>query len=245
MRFDFLFFISLVLQFGHLVHAESVSENDSIQIVGYEIPGIIERNKKGHYDKVIQKVFEDEKLNVVYTVRPTARANAEFEAKKVDCIFPIDKTFYTSNLQLVNSEPINNAKVYIYSREGEGPWHSAEQIKGKRIGFKLGVPLGPKWESSGLKGVGVVHDEQNVDKLNNHRIDAFLAFVPDMTDLLLEKKIKIPSFDQTHPFDIHHDALLCYDNDKTKLFLQQFNQSILKLKKNGELKKLLDHSYVE
>lgn len=222
------------------------AQQEKVIISAYEIKGVVEQDRSGDYDQVIQKALQAIDGGVEYRARPTPRANLEFENKEADCIFPVDERFYKSQAKLINSEPINIAKVYIYSRKGDGPWHSLDQIRGKKIGIKAGVPLGPKWDSSGLKAEVVKKDEQNIVKLNERRIDVFLAFVPDMNILGVQMGIeKMPIFDSARPFEAHREALLCHESEKVRSFLKKFNSEIVSMKKKGALRVLLGKSFVE
>jgi len=113
MLYKFLFCIPLSFT-SILVFAQQ----EKVIISAYEIKGVVEQDRSGDYDQVIQKVIRAFGQGVDYRTRPTPRANQEFENKEIDCIFPVDERFYKSQAKLVNSEPVNIAKVYIYSREG-------------------------------------------------------------------------------------------------------------------------------
>lgn len=227
--------------------SQSVFAEQTIKIASYQIPGVIERDKSGFYDKVILKILKNTHKNYKYAVYPPARANSKFETKNADCLFPLDRRFYKSegSSNFINSSPINTAKIYIYSPEGKGPYSTIEEIKGKRIGTKRGTPLGPRWESAKLNSIKVDTDEQNLKMLNAGRLDVFLAFIPDMNILKINKGIKLGNFNKLKPFDVHFDSLLCHKNKYTKKFVESFNIELMKLKSSGELKKMLGISYVD
>jgi ABC-type amino acid transport substrate-binding protein len=214
------------------------------KIVALSIPGVFEPDKGGDYDKVLAKVAASG-VPVDYTVAAPARAEAEFKEKKVGCSTPIDVRFWPGKEKLVNSAPMNVVKIYLFSRPGEGPYTSLGQLKGKHLGARRGLPYGPKLASSGMTPELVNEDDQNVQKLQSKRIDAFLAYVPDMWFWSKDKKQPLPNHDKDHPFDIHNDALLCYDTPENRAYLKAFDAVIEKLRSSGELQKILGPSYVQ
>ena len=214
-----------------------------IKLGAYVIPGVLEANKSGDYDKILQKVGEAGGVPVNYAVLPAARLEDEFKAGSLDCIFPLDARFWDGSEKL-NTEPVNIAKIYIFSKAGEGPYTSLDALKGKTVGIRNGISYGPKTKTNAVKLEAVSDDDKNVQKLNAGRIAAFLSFVPDMWFWAKEKKQALPNHDPKQPFDTHKDAFLCRDNKATQDFVKGFNAGVVKLRASGELKALLGESYV-
>ena len=53
-------------------------------------------------------------------------------------------------------------------------------LKGMKVGVRTGMPYGSRVEKAGLNLIKAKTDEANVKKLKAGRIDAFLAYTPDM-----------------------------------------------------------------
>jgi ABC-type amino acid transport substrate-binding protein len=219
------------------VHAEP-------RLGAYAIPGVFEPDKSGNYDKVLAKVAKDSGLKLDYVVLAPGRLETDFKDQKFDCVIPLDARFWSSNDKTFNSEPLNVAKIYLFSRATEGPYWNLDQVKGKRIGVRRGMPYGPVFDGSGLQAEVVNDDDQNVQKLAANRIDAFLAYVPDMWEWSKEKQRPLPNHDQTKPFETHKDAFLCRDTAETRAFAKTFNDAVIKIRAAGQLQQMLGSSYV-
>jgi ABC-type amino acid transport substrate-binding protein len=218
---------------------------DVITVAGFEIPGVMEPKLTGSYDQILVEVFSHLPSKVKYFVIPTARADSLFSDNAVDCVAPMDIRYSKIQEMVVNSKPINIAKIYIYSRNKEGPWTTLQDIEGKRVGIKNGLWYGPKWSDKKMHVEAVASDEQNIEKLKKGRIDAFLAYVPDMTVLKHDKGIILPNHDPKRPFDIHNDSLLCHKSKRIEKMLKEFDQAISTMRTNGRLKQMLGISFVE
>ena len=89
--------------------------NAQVKLGAYAIPGVIETNKSGDYDKIIAKIGAVTGNTINYEVLPAAQLESAFRSGKIDCFFPLDARFWDGKEKL-NSEPLNVAKIYIFSK---------------------------------------------------------------------------------------------------------------------------------
>lgn len=207
------------------------------------IPGLLTQDKSGTYDKILARVGVVRGKPINYIVLSPARAESGLRSGALDCIIPFDHRFFTSAETLLNSAALNTAKIYLFSRPGEGPYNNLEQLSGKIVGIRRGMPYGPKLDEK-VKTEAVNNDDQNVAKLALRRIDAFLAYVPDMWLWAKKNNTALPNYSVDKPIDIHQDAFLCRDSVETRKFLQSFNKALGTMQKSGELRTLLGEFYV-
>lgn len=233
-----------IVAIGVFMVSSPLTAQAQLRLGAYAIPGVFESNKTGDYDKVLARLTASGGPKMDYAVAPPARIDDEFKSGKLDCIIPLDSRFWHESGKFFNSEPLNIAKIYIFSRNGEGPYTSPDQLKDKRVGVRRGFNYGPKFDAAGLKPSEVNDDNVNVEKLNGNRIDAFVAFVPDMWQWAAEKKQALPNHKADSPMETHKDAFLCIDTPATRDFVKSFDASLVKLRASGELKKMLGTSYV-
>lgn len=212
-----------------------------LKFAAYKIPGLFEKDRTGTYDKIISHLSKILDKPIIYEVLPPGQLEYQFQRKKLDCVIPLDRRFWHMNGNFINSEPLNIAKVYIFSRIGEGPYTRIDQIKDKKIGARIGIPYGPKADN--LKLELAQTDDQNVQMLNAKRIDVFLAYFPDMLLWKNTHTLSLPNHSIT-PLDIHNDAFLCKDTPETRKFLTSFNAAVVKIRQSGELKQMLGNVFV-
>jgi ABC-type amino acid transport substrate-binding protein len=233
---------ALCLAIGLIAAAATVEA--APKLGAYAIPGVFELDKTGSYDKALARVASEAGLSLDYVVLAPGRIEDDFKQHKLDCVIPLDARFWSSTEKVVNSEPLNVAKIYVFSRAGDGPYTSVEQLKGKRVGARRGMPYWAKYDRSGINVELVNDDGQNVQKLNANRIDAFLAYVPDMWQWARDSKQPLPNHDGQQPLAIHKDAFLCRDSAATREFLKAFDAAVVKIRASGELQRILGSAYV-
>lgn len=197
---------------------------DEIKLMAYDIPAILQADKHGEYDLIIEQVNKLQGQKWRYTIAPPARVDKMFENKLIDCILPYDKAFYFDKTA-INSAPLNIAKARIYSLSNEAM--SLSSLKGKIIGARTGMLYGPEFDALNLNVSYVGSIEQNIEKLLSQRIEAFVAWSPDIEAALLKKGLTLI---RSEPFVIHHEAFLCHDTPISRTFIATFNNGLEKIK---------------
>ncbi|XQW86108.1 hypothetical protein ACOYR1_05055 [Thalassotalea piscium] len=196
---------------------------DEIKLMAYDIPAVLQKDKQGKYDLIIEQVRIIQKQQWHYSLAPPPRVDKMFEEKMIDCILPFDKAFY-SDPTVINSAPLNIAKARIYSLNNK--IMSLISLKNKRVGARKGMLYGPEFDALNLNVSYVGHVNQNIEKLLSERIDAFVAWSPDVEAILLKKGLTLM---RSEPFIVHNEAFLCHDSKKTRAFISLFNQGLRQL----------------
>lgn len=212
-----LFFVLMLGGISSICNA-----SDEIKLMAYDIPSILQKDKQGEYDLLIAKVKALKKQNWKYEIAPPGRVDQMFESKLIDCILPYDKAFYY-NKNTLNSAPLNKATARIYTLDKK--LVKLSDLKGKRVGARTGMIYGPLFNAANLDLHYVSRIEQNIDKLLSKRIDAFVAWSPDVEAILQSKKV---SLIRSEPFIIHNEAFLCHDTAKARVFIKVFNDGLAK-----------------
>ncbi|GHE84861.1 transporter substrate-binding domain-containing protein [Thalassotalea profundi] len=198
--------------------------SEQIKLMAYDIPAILQADKQGEYDLVIEQVRQLQQEKWFYTVAPPARVDKMFEQKVVDCILPFDKAFHP-NKNTINSVPLNIAKARIYSISGQ--FESLNALVGKKVGARTGMLYGPEFDSLNLDVKLVGHIDQNIEKLLSQRIDAFVAWSPDIDAALNKKGL---TFIRSDAFIVHNEAFLCHDTPIARSFIETFNKGMSQIK---------------
>lgn len=179
-------------------------------IYGIEIPGLHENNKSGVYDKIIDDLLIKPGLANLQ-VLPPAKAEDNFSNCKDCCFSPanLNKEFYNFGDDVVKTNPMGIAKIYIFTGKGQKTINNLSELKGKKVGARFGMPYGNTFDNAGLNVEMVKSIESNIKKLDKGRIDAFIAYVPDAYDAF--KSLGIPPYphDLDKPIAIHEDCLVC------------------------------------
>jgi hypothetical protein len=214
-----------------------------VNIIGTDIPGLHQKDGKGVYDVIINQTLVSKGLGSL-KVLPPARAEAEFSSCQNCCFSPANKNpeFYDFGGDVSKSEPMNVAKVYIFSAPGKSAFGGYGDLKGKKVGVRRGMIYGKSYDGANLKASEANTLEQNIKKLETGRIDAMVAYVPDAYLAFMGMGKKHFPHMTEKPAAVHDDALVC--RGVPAGFVDKFNGNLKMLSDSGKLKSILGDSYV-
>lgn len=217
----------------------------TVTVHGLSIPGLHQKDGKGSYDQIIAAMFPAESGKVDIQVTIPARAEQKFSKCTQCCVSPANKNpeFYDYPASMLVSDPMNMARVYIFSAEGSAPIAGLDALKGKKVGVRRGMPYGKTFDSMNLDTVPVITIKANVQKLQKSRIDAFIAYVPDAYMEFEEMGIAPLVHAKDRPVAEHPDGLVC--KGVSQAFIDEFNQKLDGLRQSGKLRQILGASYIE
>ncbi len=233
----------IVLLIAVMLLTAAVSQAE-VRIIGIDIPGLYQKDGKGVYDQVVGEVVVKQGLAAVQTL-PPARAENDFSKCLNCCMSPANGNpeFYELGPDMTVSDPMNHARVYVFTRKGEPLINSLEGLKGKKNGIRHGMPYGKSFENADLNVQKAHTLASNFKKLEKGRLDAVVAYIPDAYIYFKEQGMEPFPHDVDRPLVAHDDALLCRGVDQS--FMDAFNSGLKGLRDSGKLKSLLGDGYVE
>lgn len=211
-------------------------------IAVYDIKGLHNADHTGGYDRILLEAAKqgvDLKLNHT----PIIRAKHLFHTKQIDCISPSDPSEDAFPFPSIQSTPLNMAKAYIFTREEDGVISNLNELKGKPVGIRKGLEFGSKLEKYQLNLEPVWDTEQNYKKLMNERIDAFIAYIPDIWGYFDDQQIPYTVYDKNKPIVAYQESVACHDTPANNAFIKQLNYALQKLKESGFFKQALGNAY--
>ena len=211
------------------------------QIVALEIDGLFQKDGHGLYDEVLAAVNQASENDLNIQVVAPARSFQEFESGAAACILPanVNPDFYSFSFETVQSVPWFVAKVYLFTAAGSEPISDLSALAGKKVGIRSGMPYGNKVESASLKLVKARTIEANIKKLAAGRIDAFLAYYPDVYTAFETAEMEPLPHAVDEPIAVHQDALLCRNDMGGEAIVAKFNAALRKLEASGALADIL------
>ena len=218
------------------------SANAQTNIAVYNIKGLHNADHSGGYDRILLKAKQQGvDLKLVHT--PIIRAKHLFNTRKIDCISPSDASADAFPFPSVQSSPLNIAKAYIFTRSNDNVISSLNGLKGKQVGIRKGLEFGGRLENQALNLEPVWDTEQNYKKLINKRIDAFIAYVPDIWGYFNSKELPGLTYDKSKPIVSYQESVACHDTPANHAFIKQLNFALQKLKEKGFIKQTLGIAY--
>lgn len=188
----------------------SFSVAAEVVIYAIDIPGLHDKQGGGIYDKPINEALVS-KGKATLKVLPPARAEKSFAGCSNCCLSPanLNPEFYDYGSEVVQTEPMGVAQIHIFSQPGAPVITSLDELKGKKIGVRNGMPYGKSFDAAGLKTNATSDIGKNIAKLEAKRIDAMVAYVPDAYDAFeAAGKEPFPHAKES-PVAVHPDALIC------------------------------------
>ncbi len=217
---------------------------EAITLYSQSIPGLFQEDKKGAYDKVIQ-VLTQNLTDFEHKVMPNNRAFRAFTNCKNCCYAPanLNSDFYDFDKEVKATQPINIAKVYIFSlKKSHDNLTKLSQLKGKTVGLERGLNYGKAVADADFTASITNSLLQNFNMLLINRIDAVIAYAPDIYQVFKEVDATQFQYQAAHPLAIHKDALVCRGLQTE--FIHSFNHDLNQLKQSGQLKTMLGEIYV-
>lgn len=222
-----------------------VAQTAEIRLVAYNIPALLQTDGKGSYDKIIAQLGHISGRTWSYDVLNPQRAEKLFVSKEADCVFPLDKYFSPVN-RVLQTDYLNLAKIHIFTPHGATAIDALPALVGLKVGARRGMPYGFKFEALQLDIEWVDDIDQNIRKIQAGRIDAFVAYIPDIWAAF--KKNGMPqdflSYRADKPLLVHEDAFLCHNNAASRAFVADFDAAIKTLRQSGKIQDMLGESYV-
>ncbi len=214
-----------------------------VMIYGIEIPGLHQSDGAGAYDQLITETVINSGLASL-AVYPPAKAKNKFSECQNCCFSPANKNpeFYEFSENFTQTDPMNTAKIYIFVNKGQPPISRLEGLQNKKVGIRFGMPYGKSFEEANLTTYTVYKLEGQVRLIQNGRIDAFVAYVPDVYKMFRELNLEPFPHNVSRPIAVHPDRLVCKG---VKLeFINIFNEMLQKQKMSGRLKNILGKNYI-
>jgi len=208
------------------------------------LPGLLEADGSGAYNRVFDAVVADSKLDIALQVMPLARAIHEYNAGNFDGLFP--GNIEVTNISTLHTKAFNRNKLLVFSRLGKKSIKSLSELNGKRVGIVRGVIYIDKYKNHAINFHLVKDEVQNIKMLLKGRNAAFMGLVPDTYIALQKLKLKGKlTVDKSIAYDESVDTFMFKKSAKHKRVIEKLNTSIKKLIKNGAIQQILGDAYVE
>lgn len=222
---------------------------EPLNIVALQVPWLLDEKKPGPYNKMVDELLltYDEKVSV--KVLPLRRAMRHFFNGNADCFFvgnydePYFRDTGVSRESIIVSKPFNTVSIRAFTRRGEVPVESLDDLYERRIAIDLGVG-----GSARVKKL-FPNLTNTIDSLNVAQAHAMLIKGRVNTVLMMDYDYQL--YAARHPkkerlvssgefqFERVEDALMCIKNSRTLALIDHVNARIADLKQSGMLATLL------
>lgn len=221
--------------------AQANKSNDELQIAVGEMPYLFssDKNKQGSYNRFFDLMKRQMNLPFTLVYSPPARAEQEYASNRADCITPGDIANMPNKAKFIASLPYHYAKAYIYTRADQVVISSLTQLQNKVVATRRGFSYGGFKFDTKVNLISVSKNKQSLEMLSKGRVDAFIAYEPDILHLL--KTSKNTFFHKDPAFVLHQqpEKLVCHRSKQSLQFIEQFDTTLQQLQKSGQLQTVL------
>lgn len=218
----------------------------AVNISSIELPYRLTTNPKSPYQLILNKFFSEIKSNSELNISPIRRSIKNFFQKKQLCLMPTSRLamifFYPKKMKkykVIQSAPIENVIVTIFSKAGSPPISDIKDINGKTISTWNGIFTDKLMPNAKVEVIKVSKDKQSLSLLKAGRVDHVIGFIPDTLLVAENNGFAIPSFNKKVKLLETPVHLICHETEETKKFLSQFNLFLKRIKNSGSLKQIL------
>lgn len=200
----------------------------TLTVGAFHIPNLIEKDGTGDYNDILREVTSATGIQFQIITLPSARARASYKKGRYDCLLPLDPLFEGQYINHVQSIPLYEAHLHIFTNEGTPPVKTLDELKGKRVGAQRGLPY-PEEVSALTKDTQVNTLPNLVTLLKRARFDAIIAYTPDLPEHIKRHKVGPLSYSNAHPVAIYSDSLTCRPTDKNHALMIEINHALTQL----------------
>lgn len=218
-----LVFLSLFFTAGpNLAHAE----DDTLNVAAFKIANVLEPDGTGAYDKLFAEVAQKTGITFKIQVLPIARARESYAQGRYDCLVPLDTAFEARHQDHFTSVPLYEANLYAITRKSDAIVQTVQELKSLSVAGELGVPYT-------LEIDALIKTNKNpslsgaIRMLQAGRVDAIVAYTPDVQELIDHDQITDIHYDPTSPIATYYDALTCQPTEKNLELLDKINHALL------------------
>ncbi len=237
-----LFISVLILVFSNMVIAEEkkvslVTEPSWAPFYGQGL------KNGGYLTEIIRQAFKVKGYNITVAWKPWAQAVMECESGVYDSLLG---TYYNKERakKLAYSDPIDKDEIAFFSKKGRGiKYEKLTDLKPYAIGTGIGFTYTKEFDSADyLKKYPVVDTEQNIRKLLFDKID-LLVDSKKVVSYIIQTKFPehIGALEILTPELESQDLHIGFSKKKPhhKQLVQDFNQGLEIIRKNGTVDKII------
>lgn len=229
-----------------LLLCSAASSAGQLSIAANIMPPLLQADEDTptYYAEILDLLVQDLPFGVDVGYFPPARAGVLFDDGKYDCIFPASTQTMPQKDKLIESLPINFAKAHFFTLEPVAVNQIFDDVD-LQLGVRRGFSYGEVVRKFQPQQVVEVNTElQNLGMLRKQRVDAFIAYIPDILFHLSKEDISDIYYDADTPLHVHSENIVCHATEQSTALIEQINVRIQALRKNDQLKTILGEYFV-
>ena len=232
------------LIFGVIITASSICSAEQ-KIYGLDLVNRLSSENSLHYNE-LWKELEKSGIPRFDAVLPFKRQLLEFHYNPDSCLFPgaisvLKQGMISKDFSLIEGAGVDYVGLTALTRASSKPITKLEDLHGKRVGMWNGIQLDHL--STHFKKMTITtvkNEDQLIQLLNAERVDAILAFFPDILLTASRLNLDLPIYDGRFWILPKVPAtMVCHDTNANRQLIDKFNHAINTLRSNKKLEEIL------
>ena len=218
----------------------------SQDIAAIKLPHRLTSDKSTPYRVILENFQNSSKTQSQVFVAPVIRSVRQFFTKKQKCLIPTSVNamhfFHPKEMKkfkVIESAPIENVVVKVFSKPGSAPLKRISDLNGKRIATWNGIYSDKLLPNIEVKVLKINDDIQSLALLKRNRVDYVIGFLPDTPMVAQISGYKELSYSKNLSLLTTPVHLICHESPESIQFIKKFNSYLKKIKKSGELQRIL------
>jgi len=215
-----------------------------VQLLQWERPGRVEHDGSGDFDRLITAILAEVDMPVSVKTMPLMRVRRALLSDSSVCMVPGSLKLFLERVPGVQKEnytastPIDRVTGHVFSRPGDIPVRSRDQLSGKRLALWVKLPLTEYLASTGVEFVYVASEKEAIQLLLAGRVDLAWGWRP--SSLKSYEKISATSANYDLDFSLvsEFSQIMCRKTAETQRFLNQVDVVLDAMRGDGRLKKI-------
>lgn len=214
-----------------------------IRVATPAITSLLNEEQTGLYQRIMRRAMTRIDIPLHQSFFPYKRALAVFKSRQADCIYSFTDVVERDlgSDRVISGFPLGAFSYYMFTRKGEAPMTSPEQLAGRRVAGVIGAENYFRAAIQPTTHLILVNsDRQSIDLLEQKRVDVIIAAIPDIA--LFVGKL---SYSPTRPLFTGYDRMTCHRNAETTAFIRLLSGELRRLKATGVYRQMAGDLYVD
>ncbi len=216
----------------------------SVDVLAPEISNLVESDGSGVYQLLLKEAARRSNITIIEHFYPQKRAITYFLNGTYPYIYAYtDLAIEKLGIEnVIGSFPLGVFEQYIFSKKGTS-YSTIEQLSGLSVGGIIGDDIQPWYKNFTDKGITiklVKTNDQNIQRIQNNKIDAFICFLPDINQYADSLE-----YTKESPLFTSYDRLTAYNTTESRIVVERISKALIQMKKDGTTKDILGEFYLE
>jgi hypothetical protein len=217
---------------------------EPVKIVSFEIGLDLQtEDGSGFYPRALYRALKSVEQDFTFSVLPLKRSIDHFARKAADCIWAIDVGSLAKvgipQEGLVESGSLFTSELHLFMPPGVPAISDLSELEGKTVGVSIGSPVPKLLEGLAVNFFDVRTQDIKVRMLEHHRLDAAVAWVPDVLLAFRNNDMAPTAYNPALPIASSDVRLVCWSSPNTQAFLQSASPEIEAFRESGALREIM------